>query len=114
MLRVGAFLPRSSARLPLPSGTIDLRGDRNYARYHHVLNRAARSPLRVSQVRPRLLLRHLDRGDGPLVFGIDETLGRRQGPRIGAPDINRDAVHPAAAITYKVQSRTHVKTAGKC
>lgn len=45
------FLPRSSARLPLPSGTIDLSGDRNYARYHHVLNRAARSPLRASSER---------------------------------------------------------------
>ena len=54
--------------------------DRNYARYHHVLNRAAWSPLGASQ----LLLQHLDHGDGPLVFGIDETLERRQGPKINA------------------------------
>ena len=61
-----------------------LSGDRNYARYHQVLNRAAWSPLQLSQVLLRLLLQHLDRGDGPLVFGIDETLERRQGPRISA------------------------------
>ena len=39
-----------------------------------------------------LLLQHLDRGDGPLVFGIDETLERRRGPRIKARGIYRDAV----------------------
>ena len=37
-----------------------LCGDRNYARYHHVLNRAVWSPLQVSQVLLRLLLQHLD------------------------------------------------------
>ena len=39
-----------------------------------------------------LLLRHLDRGDGPLVFGIDETLERRRGAQIKARGIHRDAV----------------------
>ena len=39
-----------------------------------------------------LLLQHLDHGDGPLVFGIDETLERRRGPRIKARGIYRDAV----------------------
>ena len=36
--------------------------------------------------------RDLDRGDGPLVFGIDETLERRRGARIRARGIYRDAV----------------------
>ena len=40
-----------------------------------------------------LLLRYLDRGDGPLVFGIDETLERRRGAKIKARGIYRDAVH---------------------
>ena len=39
-----------------------------------------------------LLLQHLDHGDGPLVFGIDETLERRRGPRINTRGIYRDAV----------------------
>ena len=39
-----------------------------------------------------LLLRYLDRGDGPLVFGIDETLERRRGAKIKARGIYRDAV----------------------
>ena len=39
-----------------------------------------------------LLLQYLDRGDGPLVFGIDETLERRRGAKITARGIYRDAV----------------------
>ena len=50
----------------------------DYARYHEVLNRAVWSP----RVLLMLLLQHLDHGDAPLVFGIDETLERRRGPRI--------------------------------
>ena len=38
------------------------------------------------------LLQHLDRGDGPLIFGIDETLERRRGAKIRARGIYRDAV----------------------
>ena len=39
-----------------------------------------------------LLLQHLDRGDGPLIFGIDETLERRRGAKIKGRGIYRDAV----------------------
>ena len=78
-----------------------LSDDRNYARFHHVLNRAAWSPLQVSRVLLNLLLQHLDRGDGPLIFGIDETLERRQGPRISALGICRDAVRSSRNHTVK-------------
>ena len=78
-----------------------LGGDRNYALYHHVLNRAVWSPLQVSQVLLRLLLQHLDRGEGPLVFGIDETLERRQGPQISALGIYRDAVRSSRSYVVK-------------
>ena len=61
----------------------------DYARYHEVLNRAVWPPREAARI---LLLRYLDRGDGPLVFGIGETLERRRGPRIKARGIYRDAV----------------------
>ena len=51
---------------------------RDYARYHEVLNRAVWSPRAAARILLVLLLQHLDGGDGPLVFGIDETLDRRQ------------------------------------
>ena len=42
-------------------------------------------------------LQHLDGGDGPLVFGIDETLERRRGAKIKGRGIYRDACVPAGA-----------------
>ena len=59
------------------------------------------SPLQVSQVLLRLLIQHLDRGDGPLVFGIDETLERRQGPQISALGVYRDAVRSSRSCVLK-------------
>ena len=65
---------------------------RDYARYHEVLNRAVWSSREVARILLVLLLQHLDRGDGPLVFGIDETLERRRGFKIKPRGIYRDAV----------------------
>ena len=48
-----------------------------------------------------LLLQHLDQGDGPLVFGIDETLERRRGGRIKAKRIYRDAVRSSGSHFVK-------------
>ena len=64
----------------------------DYARYHEVLNRAVWSPRQAARILLMLLLQHLDQGDGPLVFGIDETLERRRGPKIKARGVYRDAV----------------------
>ena len=54
--------------------------DRNYARYHQVLNRAVWSPRQAAGILLVLLLQHLDQGDGPLIFGIDETLYQSGNP----------------------------------
>ena len=48
-----------------------------------------------------LLLQHLDQGDGPLVFGIDETLERRRGGRIKAKGIYRDGVRSSGSHFVK-------------
>ena len=69
---------------------------RDYARYHEVLNRAVWSSREVARVLLLLLLQHLDRGDGPLIFGIDETLERRRGAKIRARAIYRARCVPAA------------------
>ena len=64
----------------------------DFARYHGVLNRAVWSPRAAARILLLLLLQHLDHGEGPLIFGIDETLERRRGARISARGIYRDAV----------------------
>ena len=102
VLLAGAILSPGQRTVAAALRVMGLCGDRSYARYHHVLNRAVWSPLQVSQVLLRLLLQHLDRGDGPLVFGIDETLERRQGPRISALGIYRDAVRSSHSYLVKV------------
>ena len=81
---VGAILTPVRRTVAVVLRVMGLNDDRNYARYHHVLNRAVWSPLQVCQVLLGLLLQHLDRSERPLVFGIDETLERRQGQRISA------------------------------
>ena len=122
VLLVGAILAPGQCPVAAALRVMGLSGDRNYARYHHVLNRAAWSPLRVSQVLLKLLLQHLDRGDGPLVFGIDETLERRQGPRISALGIYRDAVRSSRSYVVKASGLRwislmwlgHIPWAGRC
>ena len=59
------------------------------------------SPLKVGRVLLRLLIQHLDQGDGPLVFGIDETLERRRGKQIKAKGIYRDAVRSSGSHFVK-------------
>ncbi len=101
VLLIGSILTPGQRTVAAALRVMGRSGDLNYARYHHVLNRAAWSPLAASQVLLRLLLQHLDHGDGPLVFGIDETLERRQGPKIGALGVYRDAVRSSRSYTVK-------------
>ena len=92
ILLVGAVLAPGQRTVASALRVMGLSGDRNYARYHHVLNRAAWSPLQAAHILLNLLIQFLDQGDGPLVFGIDETVERRGGPKISARGIYRDAV----------------------
>ena len=101
VLLVGAILSPGRRTVASALRVMELSGDRNYARYHHVLNRAVWSPPQVSQELLRMLFQHLDRGDGPLVFGIDGTLKRRQGSQIRALGIHRDAVRSSRSYTFK-------------
>ena len=94
LLLVGAILTPGQRTVAAALRVMGLGNDRNYARYHEVLNRAVWSSREVSRVLLLLLLllQHLDRGDGPLIFGIDETLERRRGAKIRARAIYRDPV----------------------
>ena len=59
------------------------------------------SPRQAARILLMLLLQHLDQGDGPLVFGIDETLERRRGPKIKSLGIYRDAVRSSRSHLVK-------------
>jgi hypothetical protein len=68
-----------------------LSHSKHFARYHRALNRARWSSLAVARVLLGLLVAALAPA-GPLVFGLDETIERRWGPRIAAKGLYRDAV----------------------
>ena len=78
VLLVGTILTLGRRTVAAALRVMGLSGDCNHARYHHVLNRAAWSPLQVSQVLLKLMLQHLDRGDGPLVFGLRPQAGTKK------------------------------------
>ena len=92
LLLVGAILTPGQRTVAAALRVMGRSDQRDYARYHEVLNRAVWSSRAVARILLMLLLHHLDRGDGPLIFGIDETLERRRGPKIKARGIYRDAV----------------------
>ena len=103
ILLVGAILAPGQRTVAAALRVMGRSDHRDYARYHEVLNRAVWSPRQAARILLLLLLQHLDQGDGPLVFGIDETLERRRGPKIKSLGIYRDAVR---------SSRSHLEASG--
>lgn len=100
VLVAGAILATGKRTVSAVLRVMGLSGERNYAKYHHVLSRAVWSGLEVSGVLLRLLLKHFDNG-GPLVFGLDETLERRRGRHISAKGIYRDPVRSSQSHFVK-------------
>lgn len=87
----GAILTTGKRTVSAVLRVTGLGQERNYPKYHHVLNRAVWSSLKASAILLRLLLNAFDRG-GPLVFWINETIERRRGEHIAAKGIYRDPV----------------------
>ena len=92
LLLVGAILATGQRTVAAALRVMGRSDQDDFARYHEVLNRAVWSPREAARILLLLLLQYLDCGDGPLVFGIDETLERRRGAKISARGIYRDAV----------------------
>jgi DDE superfamily endonuclease len=65
--------------------------ERRFVNYHRVLNRAAWSGRTAAQVLLGLLLDTFA-PKGPVLLGLDDTIERRRGKRIGAKGIYRDPV----------------------
>jgi hypothetical protein len=92
LLLIAAVLSLGKRTTTAALRVLGLAQETGFAKYHHVPNRARWSPRELSKLLLFLLLRYLDTDQGPLVFGIDETLERRWGKRIQARGIYRDAV----------------------
>jgi hypothetical protein len=69
-----------------------VQDDKNYPNYHRVLNRAKWSGLAASKILLGLLVAAFCGVGLPLVLGVDETIERRQGEKIKAQGVFRDAL----------------------
>ena len=102
VLVVGAILAVGKRTVTSALRVMGLSQERQFAKYHQVLNRAVWSAHQAARVLLQLLIEQLaPDGDAPLVFGIDETIERRWGAQIAARGIYRDAVRSSKSFFVK-------------
>jgi DDE superfamily endonuclease len=91
LLLIGAILAPGKRTVTSLLRIAGLSRERRFTNYHRVLNRVAWSPRAASRILLRLLLGAFA-PTGPVVLGIDDTIERRRGRRIGARGVYRDPV----------------------
>jgi DDE superfamily endonuclease len=91
VLVAGAILAPGKRTVACALRAMGLDRQKNFCRYHRVLNRAKWSGQEASRVLLRLLVEAFV-PDGALIIGVDETLERRRGKKITAKGIYRDPV----------------------
>jgi hypothetical protein len=101
VLLIGTILAPGKRTVTAALRVIGLKDEKHYARYHHILNRAAWSPLSVAKCLLILLIKAFCPEDKPLVVGIDETIERRWGAKIAARGIYRDPVRSSESHFVK-------------
>ena len=101
VLLAGAILAPGKRTVTSVLRVMGLSQERHFQSYHRVLNRAAWSSLAASRILLQLLVRAFA-PDGPLVFGLDDTIERRWGARIAARGIYRDPVRSSRSHFVKV------------
>src|SRR3712207_5438730 len=103
-LLVGAIVAPGQRPVTSALRSLGLQRDRQFQRYHRVLNRATWSSRPLSLLLLMSVLRAFVPDDAPVIVGIDETIERRRGGKIAAKGIYRDPVR---------SSKEHfVKTSG--
>jgi len=92
VLVVGAILSPQQRTVTAALRVMGLSDEEHYGNYHRVLSRAVWSSLMLSRILLGLLVFLLLSTDSPLLIVVDETLERRQGAKIRAKGVFRDAV----------------------
>ncbi|HEX8904494.1 MAG TPA: transposase [Longimicrobiaceae bacterium] len=101
LLLKGAILSLGSRTVAAALRAVGLQHDPHFLNYHRVLSRARWSARRASRILLRVLVRTFAPGDEPLIFGIDDMVERRWGPRIKARGIYRDPVRSSRGFFVK-------------
>lgn len=92
ILVVGAILAPARRTVTAVLRVMGLRNERQFQRYHRVLNRVKWSGLLISRILLTLLVAAFVAAGMPLLIAADETLERRNGDKIHAKGVFRDAV----------------------
>jgi hypothetical protein len=91
VLIVGAILTLRQRTVTACLRAAGRRDERHFTNYHRVLNRARWDPKRAAKILLGLLVALLP-PSWPVVVLVDETIERRNGPKIGTKGVFRDAV----------------------
>lgn len=92
VLVLGAILSPEKRTVTAALRVMGLSEEKQFGKFHRVLSRAVWSSLALSRILLGLLVTLLLSADSPLPLVIDETLERRQGAKIRAKGVFRDAV----------------------
>src|ERR1700682_3225388 len=100
VLRVGAILAPGKRTVSSVLRITGRRGEPRFQNYHRVLNRAAWDLRQGSAILLGLLIQTFA-PRGRLLFGMDDTIERRWGPKIRARGIYRDPVRSSRSHVVK-------------
>ena len=92
VLVLGTLLARGRRTVTAALRQMGRGQEEDFSLYHHVLNRARWSPLKLSRLLLDALIKAFVVADGSLTFVIDETLERRWGPTIRKRGHFRDSL----------------------
>jgi hypothetical protein len=101
VLLVGAILAPHKRTVTSVLRAMGLSEDRQFGKYHRVLNRDQWSGLRLSRILLGLLVTTFVAAGLPVVIGVDETIERRWGPKIIERGIYRDPVRSSKSHVVK-------------
>lgn len=99
---VGAILAPGKRTVSALLSVLGMNGEKQYQRYHRVLNRAKWSSLEVAKILLGVLVSAFVASGNTVVIGADETLERRQGKKIKAKSVFRDSAR--SSQKHKVTS----------
>ncbi|HEU4457163.1 MAG TPA: transposase [Longimicrobium sp.] len=97
----GAILSLGCRTVAAALRTLGLQDDPHFLNYHRVLSRARWDARKASKILLRALVRAFAPPGQPLVFGIDDMIERRWGPKIKARGIYRDPVRSSRGFFVK-------------
>lgn len=101
VLVIGAILAPGERTVAAIMRVMGCADEKQFQKYHRVLNRAKWSSRELSRVSLILLVCLFFSGNEPLVMGIDETIERRRGRKIAARGVYRDPVRSSKEFFVK-------------